>query len=164
VLLIRNSTGRSIALDYDEIIFADFEFVAALGERPQVVCLAWHEYTTGITRSLWCDELGRWPPYRTDGRVLFVCFVANAEIGCHLSLGWPIPKNIIDLNAEFRRLTNGRKVSAGKGLIGACTYFGIDTIGAKRKDDIRNRIIQGFPFTSEERVMILNCFIAQLNG
>jgi hypothetical protein len=112
VLTIRNRTGRSIDLDYDEITFADFEFYAPPGERPQVVCLAWHEYTTGITRSLWCDELGPLPPYRTDNRVLYLCFVANAEIGCHLALGWPIPKNIIDLSAEFRCLTNGRNASS----------------------------------------------------
>jgi hypothetical protein len=164
MLRIRNSADRSVTLDYDEIIFADFEFVAPPGERPKVVCLAWHEYTTGTTRSLWCDELGPMPPYRTDGRVLFVCFVANAEIGCHLSLSWPIPKNVIDLSAEFRRLTNGCSVPAGKGLIGACAYFGIDTIGAKQKDDIRNRIIQGFPFTDEERVTILDYAKGDVNA
>jgi hypothetical protein len=50
VLRIANRAGRCIELDYDEIIFADFEFYAPPGERPQVVCLAWYEYTTGITR------------------------------------------------------------------------------------------------------------------
>jgi hypothetical protein len=91
VLPIRNRAGRAVELDYDDIVFADFEFYAPPGERPQVVCLAWYQFTTGITRSLWHDELGPLPPYRTDGRVLFVCFVANAEIGCHLALGWPVP-------------------------------------------------------------------------
>jgi hypothetical protein len=164
VLLIRNKAGLRVELDYDEIIFADFEFVAPPGERPQVVCLAWYTFTTGITRSLWIDELRPLPPYRTDGRVLYACFVANAEIGCHLALGWPIPKNIIDLNAEFRNLTNGVKVLAGKGLIGALTYFGIPTISTKEKDEIRNRIIKGFPFTDEERVRILNYAKGDVNG
>jgi DNA polymerase I len=164
VLTISNEAGISVELDYDEIIFEDFEFVAPSGERPQVVCNAWYEYTTGITRSLWIDELGPLPPYRMDGRVLFVCFVANAEIGCHLALGWPIPKNIIDLSAEFRCLTNGRKVPAGKGLIGALTYFGIPTISSKEKDEIRKRIMQGFPFTPEERMKILSYAKGDVNG
>jgi hypothetical protein len=156
VLTITSESGISTELDYDEIIFEDFEFVAPPGERPQVVCVAWHQYTIGTTRSLWVDELGSLPPYRLDGRVLYVCFVGNAEIGCHLALGWPIPKNIIDLNAEFRCLTNGRKVPAGKGLIGALTYFGIPAISSKEKDEIRKRIMRGFPFTAEERVKILD--------
>jgi DNA polymerase-1 len=164
VLTIRNKAGQGIVLDYDEIIFADIEFVAPPGERPQVVCVAWHEYASGITRSLWIDELGPLPPYRTDGRVLFVCFVANAEIGCHLALGWPVPRNVIDLSAEFRCLTNGRKVPAGKGLIGALTYFRIPTISTKEKDEIRNRIMRGFPFTNEERARILEYAKGDVNG
>jgi hypothetical protein len=164
VLRISNRAGRSIDLDYDELIFADSEFVAPPGERPQAVCLAWHAYKTGATRSLWVDELGPLPPYRTDRRTLFTCFVANAEIGFHLSLGWPCPANIIDLSAEFRNLVNGRKVPAGKSLIGACTYFGIDTISTKRKDEIRNRIMQGFPFTEDEKREILEYAKGDVNA
>jgi DNA polymerase-1 len=164
VLTIRNNAGHSIELDFDEIIFADFEFIAPPGERPDVVCLAWHEYTTGITRTLWADELGSLPPYRTDARALFACFVANAEIGCHLSRNWPVPKNIIDLHAEFRRLTNGCIVPAGKGLIGACTYFGIDTISSKQKDETRNRIMQGWPFSDEEKAKILDYAKGDVDG
>ena len=53
---------------------------------------------------MWRDELdalkGR-PPFRTDDKVLFVSFVANAEICCHLALGWPVPKNILDLSPWY---------------------------------------------------------------
>jgi hypothetical protein len=123
VLTIKNEAGVSVEFDYEEIIFVDFEFVPGPGTRPQVVCVAWYTYTTRTTQALWIDELGALPPFRTDSRVLYVCFVANAEIGCHLALDWPIPKNIVDLNAEFRNLTNGHIVPAGKGLIGALTYY-----------------------------------------
>jgi hypothetical protein len=109
VLQIRNRAGRSIALDLDEITFADFEFYAPPGERPNVVCLAWHQYTTALTRSLWIDDLGALPPYRTDDKALFLCFVANAEIGCHLALNWPIPKNIIDLSSNSAVLPTAAK-------------------------------------------------------
>ena len=101
-------------------------------------------------------ELGEQPPYRTDDKVLFVCFVGNAELGCHLALGWPLPANVLDLSPEFRCLVNGRTAPEGKGLLGALAYFGLDTIGSKRKDDLRKRIMQGWPFTDEERAEILD--------
>lgn len=164
MLTIRNEAGVSVEFDYEEIIFVDFEFVAGPGGRPQVVCVAWHTYTTGATQSLWVAELGVLPPFCTDNRVLYVCFVANAEIGCHLALDWPIPENLIDLNAEFRNLANGHILPAGKGLIGALTYYGIPSIGAKEKDAIRNRIIKGFPFTDDERKTILEYARGDVNG
>ena len=55
----------------------------------------------------------------------------------------------------FRNLTNGRITPEGKGLIGALRYYGFDTIGAKQKDAMRDRIMRGWPFTPEEREQIL---------
>ena len=124
-------------LPFDEIWLHDFEFVARPGERPDVVCLAARELRSGRTIRLWRDELGAQPPYRTDDRVLFVSFVANAEMACHLSLGWPVPKNVLDLSPAFRNLTNGRSTPEGKGLIGLLRYYGLDAIDAKRKDAMR---------------------------
>jgi DNA polymerase family A len=141
--------------DYDQLVFADFEFVAKPGEHPDVVCLAWHEWPAGRTCKLWRDELGDHPPYRVDAKALFVCFVGNAELACHLALDWPLPVNVLDLYAEFRAHVNGRHVPAGKGLLGALAYFGLDSIGSKRKDALRQRIMQGWPFTAEERAEIL---------
>jgi DNA polymerase family A len=42
------------------------------------------------------------------------------------------------------------------GLLGALAYFGVGSIGAKRKDDMRARILQGWPFSPEERQRILD--------
>jgi hypothetical protein len=142
--------------DFEQIIYADFEFVARHGERPPVVCLAWREEPGGQTRCLWRDQLGAAPPYRTDDRVLFISFVANAELCCHLALGWPLPANVIDLSAEFRLFVNGRVVPEGKGLLGALAYFHLDRIDAKHKDVMRDRIMQGWPFSPEERARIVH--------
>ena len=141
--------------DFDQIIFADFEFVARPGERPDVVCLAWHELPAGKTHRLWRNELGDTPPYRIDDRVLFVCFVGNAELGCHLARGWPLPAHVLDLSPEFRGYTNGRLTPEGKGLLGALAYFDIPSISSKQKDGLRRRIMKGWPFTAEEREEIL---------
>ena len=141
--------------EFEQVIYADFEFVAKPGEPPDVVCLAWREEPSGQTFRLWRDQLGDVPPYRTDARVLFVCFVGNAELHCHLALGWPLPANVLDLNAEFRCVTNGRTVPAGKGLLGALAYYGFNDTDCKRKDAMQKRIMQGWPFTLEEREEIL---------
>src|SRR5215469_14792224 len=84
-------------LPFEEIWLHDFEFVPRPGERPDVVCLAARELRSRQTIALRRHELGPRPPYRTDSGVVFVSFVANAEVACHLSLNWPVPKNIIDL-------------------------------------------------------------------
>ena len=110
---------------------------------------------SGRSVALWRDELGAQPPYRTDRGALFVNFVANAECACHLALDWPLPANVLDLSPAFRNLTNGRSTPEGKGLVGALRYFGLDTIGAKQKDAMQKRIMQGWPFTPEEREQIL---------
>ena len=70
-------------------------------------------------------------------------------------MGWPLPRNVLDLSPAFRNLVNGRATPEGKGLIGMLRYYGIDTIDAKRKDAKRDRIMAGWPFTPAEREQIL---------
>jgi DNA polymerase-1 len=142
-------------LPFEEIWLHDFEFVPQPGERPDVVCLAAHELRSRRTLRLWRDELGEQPPYRTDCGVLFVSFVANAECTCHLALGWPLPANVLDLSPAFRNLTNGRSTPEGKGLLGALRYFGLNAISSKHKEAMQKRVMQGWPFTPEEREQIL---------
>ena len=140
---------------YEQVWCWDFEFIAKPGERPDVVCLAAQELHSGQTITLWRDQLGATPPFRTDDKVLFVSFVANAEVACHLALGWPVPVNVLDLSPVFRNLVNGRSTPEGKGLIGMMRYFGLDAIDTKRKDAMQKRVMQGGPFTTTERAEIL---------
>jgi DNA polymerase I len=141
---------------YDEVWLHDFEFIPGSGERPDVLCLVAHELRSGRTLRLWRDQLGPRPPYRADTRVLFINFVGNAECGCHLALGWPRPANILDLSSAFRKIVCGRSVPQGRGLIGALVYYGLDNIGAKQKDTMRDRIMKGWPFTLEEQRQFLD--------
>ena len=149
---------------FEEVWLVDFEFIARPGERPDVVCLCAKEMRTGQPLRLWRDQLGAAPPYRTDARVLFVCFVANAEGSCHLALGWPLPAKIFDLSPVFRSVVNGREAPLGKGLLGALGYFNIDSIGARRKDGMRKRILEGWPFTVEERRQILDYCLSDIDA
>ncbi len=150
--------------DFAEVWLFDFEFISRPGEPYDVVCLVAHEMRSGRTIKLWRDQLTDTPPYRTDAGVLFVCFVATAECGCHLALGWPMPAKVLDLSPQFRNITNGvtlpddprdKKGKGKKGLIGALRYYGIETVGATYKDAMQKRVMEGWPYTEREREQIL---------
>jgi len=141
---------------YHEVWNIDFEFVAAPGNRPVVVCMVAREMKTGRTIRLWQNELGPTPPFRTDERVLFVAYYASAEIGCFLALGWPVPPNILDLFTEFRALTNGKRPVAGNSLLGAMAYHNLPGIGVGEKQELRQLIMRGGPWSDDERAAILD--------
>jgi hypothetical protein len=143
-------------LPFARVILEDFEFISVPGERPDVVCMVFHDLDTGQTTRLWRDQLTDQLPYDDDD-TLVVSFVFNAEGTSHLSLGQPLPKNILDLSPEFKCHVNGKGIPRkNQGLIGALQYFGLDSIAPKRKDAMRERIMKGWPFTAEEREQILD--------
>jgi hypothetical protein len=142
---------------FPRIILEDFEFIPAPGERPDVVCMVFHDLSTGQTTRLWRDQLSNQLPYDDGPNTLVVSFVFNAEGVCHLSLGQPLPRNVLDLSPEFKCHVNGKGIPRkNQGLIGALQYFGLSTIAPKRKDAMRERILKGWPFTAEEQKQILN--------
>jgi DNA polymerase I len=141
---------------FREVVAADFEFVAAPGERPDPVCLVAHELRSGRRLRVWRDEFGRAPPYAHGPDVLFVAFYASAEIGCCRVLGWPAPERILDLFIEFRARTNGLTTPLGSGLLGALATFGLDAMGATEKEEMRALILRGGPWSSDERNAILD--------
>ena len=144
--------------DFREVHLVDFEFSAPDGERPVPICLVDLEWKSGRTLRLWEHELRRRSssPYPTDPDSLFVAYYASAEIGCHLSLGWPIPRRVLDLFVEFRNLTNGRDTPCGNSLLGALTWFGLDGIDAAEKGTMRDLAIRGGPWTADERTALVN--------
>jgi DNA polymerase-1 len=141
---------------FREVVVSDFEFVVGPGERPRVVCLVAHELRSGRRHRLWHDQLGPIPPYPVSPDSLFIAYYASAELGCHRALNWPIPARVLDLFTEFRCRTNGLSTVAGSGLIGALTHFGLDTIGATEKDDMRALVMGGGPWSAQERSDILD--------
>jgi DNA polymerase I len=82
---------------FREIWVVDFEFQSEPGERPVPVCLVAWELRTGRKLRLWREDFGTSPPYSIDAKSLFIAYYASAELGCHLSLGWPMPARILDL-------------------------------------------------------------------
>jgi DNA polymerase I len=99
---------------------------------------------------------GNAPPYATGPGALFVAYYASAEIGCRLALGWPVPHRVLDLFTEFRNHTNGISTVSGAGLLGALAHYGLDSIGTIEKDEMRDLILRGGPWTDAEREAILD--------
>jgi len=143
-------------LPFSEIWLVDFEFIAPPGENPEPVCLVAWGLRSGQKLRLWRDELGASPPYATGAEALFVAYYASAEIGCHLALGWPVPERVLDLFTEFRNRTNGLSLLSRSSLLGALAHFGLDGIGAAEKSEMRDLILDGGPWSAEERFAILD--------
>jgi len=143
-----------IGLPFNSVWVVDFEFHAPTGEKPTPICCVARDLTDGRIVRLWGDEM-RWPPYDLNDDCLLVGYFTSAEWSCHEVLGWPMPRRVLDLYAEFRLLTNGREVPAGWGLLGALTYFGLDGMAAVHKDSMRDLAIRGGPFTPFEKRQLL---------
>jgi len=143
-------------LPFEQIWAVDFEFISEPGERPIPVCVVANEIKTGKVLKVWLkDENLEKPPYPVDDATLLIAYYGSAEWACHLVLGWPLPKNTVDLFAEYRVLTNGL-LGIRSGLINACSYFGILTTSDSFKEGMRARIMQGPPYTEEEKSLIMD--------
>jgi len=146
---------RDWLANFDEIRFVDFEFSQPEGEKPAPVCMVARELRSGRVLRLWQHELSE-PPFSFGPESLFVAYYSSAEWNCHLALGWPLPARILDLYAEFRCLTSGLQTPCGSGLLGAMSYFGLDCIDAAEKDAMRQLVMRGGPWSSDERKAILD--------
>ena len=135
---------------------------ASNGDPITPLCLVALELRSGRLLRLWQDELGPFPPYRLDNEALFISYMNAAEFGIHIAKGWGEPACAIDAYVEFRHAVNDGGAKSGdreKGfysLAGALRYFCEDEIDVTHKKDMRDRILQGPPFSDQERRDILD--------
>ena len=151
-------------LPFPEIWMVDTEFYHGAGrdnggkdgDLVTPLCLVALEMRSGRLVRLWQDKLGPFPPYRLDPDALIVFYTA-AELGVHLAKGWGEPACMLDAYIEFRHYTNDGSVEPGDrergfyGLDGALRYFCDDGLDLAHKKATRNRILEGPPFTAQER-------------
>lgn len=143
-------------LGYREAYCVDTEFVARPGHKPFPICLVAKCLITGREVRVWGQELFNFCPFDVSDDVIFIAYYASAEFSIFDVLGWPRPRRVIDLFVEFRRQTNGVGPLFGNGLIGALLHFGLPTIGSEEKEEMRQLIMSGGPWSDNERAKILD--------
>jgi len=115
------------------------------------------EYYSGQLQRLWLDVVDKSVcPLPMGENSLYVAYYASAEMGCHLALDWTLPDHLLDLFCEFRCLTNGVALPAGKGLIGALSACGLEHIPMVEKKEMRELAMRGGPYSPEEQVALLD--------
>jgi DNA polymerase I len=143
-------------LPFREIWLLDFEFIAEPGCNPDVVCAVARELGSNRVIRLWRGEFQQDPPFDVGNGVLFVAYYASAEMGCFLQLNWPMPANLLDLYTEFRAETNGLELPHGRGLLGALSRHTLSSISKDEKQDMRDLVLTGGPWTEQQRRDILD--------
>ena len=143
---------------FPEIWCVDFEFSQQAGDRPSPVCMVAREFRTHRLVRLWRDDLLtlRTPPFSVGADSLFVAYYSSAEFGCFLALNWQIPVRILDLFTEFKCRTSGLTTPCGVGLLGALTFYGLDSMNAAEKNAMRQLAMRGEPYTADERRDLLD--------
>jgi hypothetical protein len=158
-----------LQLPFREIWVVDTEFYPGpglanggiVGDPVTPLCLVTLELRSGRLIRLWQDQLGPFPPYRLDNEALIAGYMLAAEFGVHAALGWGEPAQALDVYVEFRHAVNEGAVKSGdreKGFYsigGALRYFLEDEIDVVHKRDMRERILQGPPFSVQEQREIM---------
>jgi hypothetical protein len=143
--------------DFTDIWVTDYEFYGKDSDPlPIPVCYVSKNLITGELIRHWISENETTPEYSLNDTSLFVAFFSPAELKCHLALNFNFPIYTLDLFPEFRNLTNGLRLPSGNSLIGACLYYGLSPSDATYKEAMRNRILQGPPYSEKEQNQILD--------
>lgn len=133
---------------FEKITVVDFEFTSLEGENPEPICMVAYEVRSKkMTQIAFNKEIPC--PFKQGAKDLYVAFYASAEIGCHLSLGWPLPTNVIDLYTEFRCINNG-SIKKGRSLIDALIYFGLSSEIPLEKKEMRELAMRGGKYSEKE--------------
>src|ERR1700755_1086017 len=141
--------GHRAVVPFHRIWCIDFEFQAGGGARLQPVCMVAREVVTNQAIRLWQNELRglRQAPCDVGPDAVVVAYMAAAEMGCLLELGWKLPVNVLDLFVEHRVETNGRFLPMGNGMLGALALRGWPHIDADHKEAMRSLILDRTTWT-----------------
>jgi DNA polymerase I len=141
---------------FDSVWHCDFEYRQDANHCPVPVSLYAYEEHTGTEHCLTRErllELKR-APFGTGPRDLMIAYAANAEISCFLTLGWPLPQNVLDLYVEACALLNGRTDLWGSkgrpGLVAVLELLGLPSISATEKKEMRDLILSNETYTPEQ--------------
>ena len=155
------SVAVSLQTELDQfsaIWVIDTEYRASNGQTLIPVCLVAREYRSGEIRRLWIHEKGGQPDLRVvfNDNTLFVAYSCIGDMQVLSQLGWCLPTRVLDLYSEFRNIKNATGDASGYNLLSALSYFGIQGMSTIDKDEARDSIIRGGPWTPAQQDDILN--------
>jgi hypothetical protein len=95
------------ARGYRHVWVVDTEY-CPFDNHPRARCLCAVDLLSGERREVWLAGVGRPPcPFEMTSDESFVFWAADADVNLFITLGFPIPRNVIDVLVEFRRIHNG---------------------------------------------------------
>ena len=172
--------------NFGSIIVGDFEYEAAPGELPNVLCMVAYVLNENLqhmqTICLWRDDFGTTPPFDIGPNTLFVAYSAWAEMTCFKALGWQFPAHVFDLHTAYLAACNVLlphdpdevRKKRRKRLSDACRAYGIEGWERIDKDTIAKDIGEGrwrdhgreqvFAYCEEDVRMSVQLLRAQLKG
>lgn len=134
----------------------DTEYKPVLAGLQIPICLCALDVITLERRNIWLTP-GMPCPFDMTKDEYFILFAADADILTFISMGWPVPLNVLDPRLEWMRIDNGGdqfKSSSGKkkgyGLLDAARAYHLPSTPAHIKKYWQDRAAQGGPFTKEE--------------
>ena len=170
----------------DSIVVCDFEYEAADGELPSVLCMVAYVLNENLqhlrTIRLWRGDFGTSPPFDIGPDSLFVAYSAWAEMTCFKVLGWQFPVHVFDQHTAYLAASNillpydpnELRKKPRKRLPDACRAYGIEGWERIDKDAIARDIGEGrwrdhgceqvFAYCEEDVRMSMRLLRAQLQG
>jgi DNA polymerase I len=142
---------------YSQVWAVDTEYRQTPEGLPHVVCIVMREVFGRLPALyLFEHEFQKECPVdfnRSD--VLFASYAAPAELGSFLQIGWPVPRNILDLWAEARMNANYIGQRSRVNLLATLAHYGIDSMDYVEKEEMRALIMGKTSYTPEEQKQIL---------
>jgi DNA polymerase I len=149
---------RWLRSTYSQVLAVDTEYRQTPEGLPHVVCIVMREVFGRLPAlRLFEHEFQKECPVdfsRPD--VLFVSYAAPAEIGSFLQIGWPVPRNILDLWAEARMNVNYIGQRSRVNLLATLAHYGIDSMDYVEKEEMRALVMNQTSYTPEEQRQILD--------
>ena len=134
----------------DNIYLIDTEFSEQPGETPTPLCAVSKNIITGEVRTWTMHQPVGAPIYTTGERDLVVAYAAEAEGKCFQKLGWPRPRNCLDLYPIFRCLTNRFGERNPASLLSALNYFNLAGMASVEKEEMHKLAQRGGSYSREE--------------
>jgi hypothetical protein len=151
--------GGALTSSFDafrEIWDRDYEFRLDDNGRPEPVSLFAKELRTGLEIFVRRNELlaRSKHPFDAGPGALVISYMAAAELGCDLALGWEPPANVLCTYVETCSAINGLSAygltKKRPSLLESCDMYGIPHMPKSRKDEMRDLILNNKHYTEEQ--------------